>query len=90
MGRKQLTEIDRAFGRGLGRALKTERERSNLSGEALARIADVSVDEVRSLESGRVANPGILTLHRLSRALDCSLDHLVEDAQNIDSQARRS
>ena len=41
----------------------------------------MAVDTVRSLENGRVATPGFLTIARLANALGLSLDELHAQAQ---------
>ncbi len=41
----------------------------------------MAIDTVRSLESGRVATPGFLTVARLADALGLSLDELHARAQ---------
>ena len=63
-------------GRGLGKRLAAQRKAKQLSGQELAGRARLSVDTVRSIESGRISNPGILTVARLARVLEASLDDL--------------
>jgi transcriptional regulator with XRE-family HTH domain len=45
-----------------------------LSAESLARSADISVETVRKIELGDVANPGFFTVVRIARAMDVDLD----------------
>lgn len=78
MPRKILTDEARADGLRLGRALASERSAAGLSGGELAGAAGVSVDTVRSVETGRVVSPGFLVVAALCRALGVSLDVLAE------------
>jgi transcriptional regulator with XRE-family HTH domain len=58
------------------RALRKQR---GLAQEALARRADVSLNLVGRLELGMVKNPHYLTLVGLARALDVTVEELVEE-----------
>lgn len=71
---------DRAFGRALGRHVATERSSRGISGGDLAAQSGVSLDAIRSLETGRTPSPGFLLVTRLSRALNTSLDDLATEA----------
>jgi transcriptional regulator with XRE-family HTH domain len=72
---KRLTTAERA--RDIGVALRRRRVRSGLTQEELARMADVSVGTVKSLESGRGSS--LRSVIRVSRALgvDGWIDSLV-------------
>jgi transcriptional regulator with XRE-family HTH domain len=72
---KRLTTAERA--RDIGVAFRRRRVRSGLTQEELARMADVSVGTVKSLESGRGSS--LRSLIRVSRALgvDGWIDSLV-------------
>lgn len=76
MGRRRTTAQQSAFGASLGRAIRDERLAQSLSGEDLARASQVSVDLVRSIESGRVANPGLYSVAAIASALQLSIDDL--------------
>lgn len=78
MGRKPHTAGERAFGAELGRVIAARRTKRNMTGQALAEGAGLSVDGLRKLETGRVRDPGIQTVMRLARSLDVTLDQLVK------------
>ena len=60
----------------LGTRVAKKRTTSGLSGQQLAVRADLSIDTVRSIESGRVPNPGIMTMAKIAKVLNASLDDL--------------
>ena len=62
--------------------------RQGKSAPALARVSDVSVDTIRSLESGRVPRPSFLTIAQLADALGLSLDQLQADARRVDQSEK--
>ncbi len=74
--RRKLDRFEVAHGRHIGVALARERERAEVSAAEIARASDVSLDAIRSLETGRVPTPGFLTVARLAAALCISLDEL--------------
>lgn len=76
MGRRPIAEAERKHGERLGRILAERRERSRRSAGEIARVSDVSLDAIRSLEMGRVPTPAFLTVARLAAVLDISLDEL--------------
>ena len=78
MGRKPFTADERAFGTQLGRVIAERRRESEMSGQALAEGARLSVDGLRKLEAGRTCDPGIQTVLRLAQKLEVTLDELVE------------
>jgi len=63
----------------LGERIRTLRKVRNLSQEALARRADVSLNLVGKLELGMVTNPHYSTLAGLARALGVTVEELVEE-----------
>ena len=81
MSRRISPAQDREHGRQLGRLIAAHRQRMGQSAPELARESSVAVDTVRSLENGRVATPGFLTIARLANALGLSLDELHAQAQ---------
>lgn len=70
----------RLFGRHVGKVLSEHRRSLGLSGADLSGQTGVSLDAIRSIETGRVASPGLYVLARISTALGCSLDELARDA----------
>lgn len=50
----------------------------NLSKRKLSRLSGVTRSYITELESGKYLNPGIEVLCKLSIALECSLDDLVD------------
>lgn len=54
------------------------RKERKLTQEGLARKANISYHTVIKLESGKIMNPKVETIVRLSKALNLSLDQLVE------------
>lgn len=74
MGRPAKTDDEIAFGRELGQALQKQRQLNNLTGEQLAHSSRVSVDQIRSIERGKAASPGIYSLACLASALGVSID----------------
>lgn len=77
MARKPHTADERAFGTQLGRVIAARRTERNMTGQALAETAGLSVDGLRKLETGRIRDPGIQTVMRLAQSLDVTLDQLV-------------
>lgn len=77
MARKPHTADERAFGTELGRVIAAQRTERNMTGQALAEIAGLSVDGLRKLETGRIRDPGIQTVMRLALSLDVTVDQLV-------------
>jgi transcriptional regulator with XRE-family HTH domain len=78
MTRQPIGEAERRHGQQLGRILADRRQASQRSASDVARASDVSLDAVRSLETGRVPTPAFLTVARLATALSMSLDELHE------------
>ena len=78
MARKPLTAEERAFGTELGRVIAERRREAQMTGQALADGARLSVDGLRKLETGRVFDPGFRTVLCLAQSLGVSLDQLVE------------
>lgn len=74
--RRKLDQFEIAHGRHIGAVLARERERAEVSAAEIARASAVSLDAIRSLETGRVPTPGFLTVARLADALSISLDEL--------------
>lgn len=77
MSKPAATSEERKRGAALGEALQTERESKNRSQAQLARTANVSVDNLRRIEQGRVANPGVFTVAAIADALGKPLTYFV-------------
>jgi len=54
------------------------RKELKLTQEALSRKADISYNTVIKLEAGGITDPRMKTLRKLAKALDVSIDDLVE------------
>ena len=54
------------------------REKSGLSQEKLARLADVANNTIIKIESGENQNPTLETLQKIAKALDITIDDLVK------------
>lgn len=59
--------------------LRRLRKKTGLSQEKLARLADISLNTLTKIESGFAKKPTIQTVVKLAKALQVSLDKLVED-----------
>ena len=62
----------------LSKNLKKLRERKGLSQDRLAKLADVANNTIIKIEQGENINPTLDTLKKLSKALDVSIEKLVE------------
>ncbi|MCK9572581.1 MAG: helix-turn-helix domain-containing protein [Candidatus Omnitrophica bacterium] len=63
----------------IGKNIKKIRLRGGLSQEKLARRTDISLNTLTKIESGFTKYPSIQTIHKIAKALEVSLDKLVED-----------
>ena len=61
----------------IGKNIKKLRKQKGLSQDRLSKLADISYNTVIKLESGGIINPSIDTLQKLAKALNVSLDDLV-------------
>lgn len=61
----------------IGKNVKTLRKEKNLSQDRLSKLADVSYNTVIKLESGGITNPTIETLQKIAKALNVSVDNLL-------------
>jgi transcriptional regulator with XRE-family HTH domain len=86
MTRRPMREAERRHGQQLGRILADRRQASQRSAADVARASDVSLDAVRSLETGRVPTPAFLTVARLATVLGLSLDELHEQASQPEAE----
>lgn len=62
----------------IGKAIRKYRQEKNMSQEALARAASLSLPTVVKIESGETPNPGIDTVKKLAVALSVSVDELLK------------
>lgn len=61
----------------LANNIKKLRESKGLSQEKLARLADVANNTLIKMESGENQNPTLDTLKKVAKALDVSVDDLI-------------
>ncbi len=61
----------------LSNNVKRLREAKGLSQEKLARLADVANNTLIKMESGENKNPTLETLKKVAKALDVSVDDLI-------------
>ena len=62
----------------ISKNIKRLRESKGLSQEKLARIADVANNTIIKIESGKNDNPTLDTLKKIAKALDISVDELIQ------------
>ena len=61
----------------ISKNLRKMREAKGLSQEKLARLADVANNTIIKIEGGRNQNPTLDTLKKIAKALDVSVDELI-------------
>jgi transcriptional regulator with XRE-family HTH domain len=76
MPRPKLSAADRAIGGAVGSVLAHGRRQRGLSSQDLSVSCGVSVDTIRSIETGRVASPGLFVVARMAFALGLSMDEV--------------
>ena len=57
--------------------LRKLRETKGLSQEKLARLSDVANNTIVKIEAGKNQNPTLETLKKIAKALDVSVDNLI-------------
>jgi transcriptional regulator with XRE-family HTH domain len=62
----------------LAKKIRELRNKKGLSQEKLARLADVSYNTIVKIESGESKNPTFKTIAGIAKALEASLDQLVD------------
>jgi len=62
----------------IARTIKRLREKTGLSQEKLARLADVSNNTIINIEAGKQNNPTIETLKKIAKALNISIEELIK------------
>jgi len=60
------------------KTLRKLRESKGLSQEKLARLADVANNTIIKIEAGKNQNPTLDTLKKISKALEVSIDKIIE------------
>lgn len=61
----------------LSKNLKKLREQKGLSQDRLAKLADIANNTIIKIEQGENINPTLDTLRKLAKALDVSVDDLI-------------
>jgi transcriptional regulator with XRE-family HTH domain len=67
----------RAEARGLATAIRHTRRAANLSQQALAERAHISIGALRSIEQQVSVDPGIFEIAALASAMNVSIDDLI-------------
>ena len=62
----------------LSKNLKRFREKRGLSQDRLAKLADVANNTIIKIEQGENINPTLDTLKKMAKALDVSVDELIQ------------
>ena len=62
----------------IAKNLRKLRETKRLSQEKLARLADVANNTIVKIEAGKNKNPTLETLKKIAKALDISVDDLIQ------------
>ena len=60
------------------KTLRKLRESKGLSQEKLARLADVANNTIIKIEVGKNQNPTLVTLKKIAKALEVSVDDLIK------------
>ena len=81
MSRRLATDDERRYGRALADHLSEHRQERGLTGQEVAERSGLSIDAVRSIESGRVVSPGFRTIAMIARAIGVNLDTLATSAE---------
>lgn len=63
----------------IGTNIRKFRQQRKLTQEKLARLADISLNTLTKIESGFAKTPNIKTVVKIAKALNISIDKLVED-----------
>ncbi len=63
----------------IGTNIRKIRQQKKLTQEKLARLSDISLNTLTKIESGFAKTPNIKTITKIARALNVSLDKLVEN-----------
>ena len=63
----------------LGKNIKRIRQKRNLTQDKLARLADIPYTTITKIVTGVIKQPSVLAVAKIAKALEVSLDELVED-----------
>lgn len=74
MARKTYDELTLKKGFRLAKTIQNSRKSLNLTQEELAIQTGVSIDTLRSIESGRISAPNIFTVASIAKALHGDLN----------------
>jgi transcriptional regulator with XRE-family HTH domain len=77
MSRPPVSDSAREYGQRLGVYLRELRKQQHRSAQQVAEASDLSIDTVRSIETGRVAAPSFFTISRIAFALGVELDEIL-------------
>lgn len=77
--KKELSSDEARSLRSLGEKIRIRRESLGITQLELASAVDISDATLRSIENGRKADPGIVTLHRIATVLAMDFDELIAD-----------
>lgn len=64
----------------LGELIREKREEKKMTLEDLAKVTKFSEDHLGRIERNEAKNPGLITLKKISEALDLDLKDLIEAA----------
>jgi len=62
----------------IGKTIRRYRQNKEMSQEALARAADLSLPTIVKIESGETPNPSIDTVQKIAKAFGVSIDDLMK------------
>jgi len=62
----------------IGKTIRKYRQEKEMSQEALARAADLSLPTIVKIESGETPNPSIDTVQKIAKAFGVSIDDLMK------------
>lgn len=65
-------------GVNIGVNIKKHRTKLGISQDKLSKLADITYNTIIKLESGANSNPTITTLYKVAKALNSSVDDLIE------------
>jgi len=89
MPRAKSTPDEQKRGQALGRAIRAERSRAELSCDRLARLADMPVVTLQCIEQGKRADPSFFRMLRVLSVLRVTAENFAAK-YNLLSAARRA
>ncbi len=81
MARKKYTDEDKRLSKIFSERLKSERKSLDLSQDDLSKISNISIDTIRSLESGRIVAPSLFMANKIIQALNGDLSNWMSDIE---------